>query len=473
VLSLALISNPGIAEDQNTDSGPVTIQGQSPVIFAPQSTTAINDGCIAEIFGRFGNGQDITCQANDVRISAVTNVIVAPGDGCDYVGDTVKFSADYEILLGASGPGSSRHDIGIYLGTDGSARDGNCLVDILPTGPDPFYTDLDGFNDDTDTTGYCFHDPKQPCNTAIGDTDGDGDQEDCEIDLDGDGNFGGACIEVTAGNLADTCGDIDQDPNPITHTILDLEIVCVDTDGDGLANLPNCTSWRQPGGNDLCLSPLFAFPGAPSKCRCESINVTGIPVPKTIEIVKNLVPATDLGVFDLDLDGGAVETTDAGDGGATGPLVVQAGTHSVSEFAGTDTDLSHYDTSIYCEDRVGRCVSDSTVHCIDDFTCDILDDGNGNDSDTCTRDIDGNIVATPVASCSSCTTIDVDVPDLQTQIVCTITNTNKCLNNSCDNGDACDGLETCEPTDGSCVAGTSLVCDDDNPCNGLQRSRDL
>ena len=61
--------------------------------------------------------------------------------------------------------------------------------------------------------------------------------------------------------------------------------MCIDDDGDGNLDLPYCTSWRQPGANELCLGPLYAFPGAPSKCRCDSINVGDeIPIPKTIEV---------------------------------------------------------------------------------------------------------------------------------------------------------------------------------------------
>jgi hypothetical protein len=34
----------------------------------------------------------------------------------------------------------------------------------------------------------------------------------------------------------------------------------------------------------------------------------------------------------------------------------------------------------------------------------------------------------------------------------------------CDDGDACNGLETCDPADGSCLPGTMLDCDDLDPC---------
>ncbi|HEU0035963.1 MAG TPA: multicopper oxidase domain-containing protein [Kofleriaceae bacterium] len=37
-------------------------------------------------------------------------------------------------------------------------------------------------------------------------------------------------------------------------------------------------------------------------------------------------------------------------------------------------------------------------------------------------------------------------------------------NASCSDGNACDGTETCDATTGTCAAGTSLNCDDGNPC---------
>src|SRR5262249_27569113 len=40
-----------------------------------------------------------------------------------------------------------------------------------------------------------------------------------------------------------------------------------------------------------------------------------------------------------------------------------------------------------------------------------------------------------------------------------------CVHSStCDDGDACNGVETCNPVDGSCGPGTPLTCDDGDPC---------
>ena len=68
--------------------------------------------------------------------------------------------------------------------------------------------------------------------------------------------------------IQDTCGDIDANHNPLFPSIT-LTVACIDPDQDGKLNLPNCTSWRQKGANDLCTSPAGAFPGSPSKCRCD------------------------------------------------------------------------------------------------------------------------------------------------------------------------------------------------------------
>lgn len=211
----------------------------------------VNNGCMRDIAGF-----DLVCTANDVRIASVANVVVAPGDSCAYPGDTVTFTADYNVLLTAQ----ARHDIGIYFSSDGDpnldgAYTGQCNINTLPYTPNPSpYTDLDGTTD-----------PWPGGNRASG----------CQ----------------------DWCGDIDDSPNPITATIT-VTAKCIDTDGDGKLNLPWCTSWRQPGDNSLCTSPLQAFPGAPSKCMCDTTGLTiPITVPPPALLVDKTVDANGDGTF--------------------------------------------------------------------------------------------------------------------------------------------------------------------------------
>jgi hypothetical protein len=43
-----------------------------------------------------------------------------------------------------------------------------------------------------------------------------------------------------------------------------------------------------------------------------------------------------------------------------------------------------------------------------------------------------------------------------------------CADVNCDDGDACTGVESCEPSTGKCLSGQPITCDDGDPCNGLE-----
>jgi len=174
-----------------------------------------------DIYQAYNGGGTLNCTANDVQLASVTDVTILD-DGCAFIGDTVTFDADYEIVLTAQ----ARHDIGIYLAEDGGdALFGTCEIATLP-----LITDLDGTTDELDgidmggKTGACTGNIAQPCNM----------DSDCDT-------VGGTC-EALGPGIQDTCGDIDDDPNPIITTITGLTITCLDNDFDGLVDLPNCTS---------------------------------------------------------------------------------------------------------------------------------------------------------------------------------------------------------------------------------------
>ena len=83
-------------------------------------------------------------------------------------------------------------------------------------------------------------------------------------------------------------------------------------------------------------------------CTFRNARQTG-----TIKIVKNLSPASDAGRFDLNVDGGAAEASDVGDGGSTGAVTVNTGTsHAISEVAHAGTSLTDYTSSYVC--KVGQ-----------------------------------------------------------------------------------------------------------------------
>jgi len=72
----------------------------------------------------------------------------------------------------------------------------------------------------------------------------------------------------------------------------------------------------------------------------------------TLEVVKQLSPTTDPGVFNLFIDGTQF-ATNVGNGGTTGVQTVTLGSHSVSEAAGLGTLLSDYSPiTVSCVDAV-------------------------------------------------------------------------------------------------------------------------
>jgi hypothetical protein len=195
-----------------------------------------------------GLSQTLTCTANDVRVARATNISIASGGQCDangcscIQGGQVTFTADYEIALSAT----ARYDIGVYFATDG--------------------------------------DPVNP-NTGARDGALTGQCKLVTLDNNNSLNF------VQLDGSPDDCGDINTPHNP-QRLRLTLTTLC--TPGlDGNLALPNCTSWRQPGSNEVCDDATDAFPGSPSKCNCEPGFTVGITVETgRIEVVKSAVEST-------------------------------------------------------------------------------------------------------------------------------------------------------------------------------------
>ena len=184
---------------------------------------------------------------------------------------------------------SSRHDVGIYFSLDGDpngdgALTGSCTVSTPAYGPAiDGWIDLDGTGDDTTNSndfGYCSTDggtsvasPATPCD---GGSPAGGDAQ-CVAAI----GAGATCEEFSG--LQDSCGDITSASNPLQPEVT-LTVTCVDTDADGQLDLPYCTSWRQPGGNELCLTPLAAYPGS----RCPSVivmRVLGFPLTYPVKLL--------------------------------------------------------------------------------------------------------------------------------------------------------------------------------------------
>jgi uncharacterized repeat protein (TIGR01451 family) len=181
-------------------------------------------------------GFNLNCTSNDVRVAGVaTNPDGTPkltilDDGCRFPGDTVDFTATFDVLLTAQ----ARYDIGIYFALDGDpnqdgALTGSCSITSLDANNTPGFVNLDA--------------------------------------------------------APDSCGDIDAAHNPLQPTITLLNVACVDRNNDRQLDFPNCISWRQPGSNELCTQPTDAFPGAPSKCKCDTGFSVPIDVPPATIVV--------------------------------------------------------------------------------------------------------------------------------------------------------------------------------------------
>lgn len=80
-----------------------------------------------------------------------------------------------------------------------------------------------------------------------------------------------------------------------------------------------------------------------------SVGVSGISVPPALlTVTKTLTPTTDPGRFNLQIDG-VTKAANIGNGGSTGPQPIMVlGAHTVSETAGTGTNLLNYASSINC-----------------------------------------------------------------------------------------------------------------------------
>jgi hypothetical protein len=206
--------------------------------------TATPVPCMQETAG-FG----LTCTANDVKIASAQNIFILD-DGCAFPGDDVTFTANFEVVLTAK----ERHDVGIWFSSDGDpnmdgALSGSCWASTPPYAPGTAWLDLDGTAD----------------------------------------SFSGTNISAAT---QDTCGDIDDTHSPM-YPAITMTVSCVDLDNDGKLNLPNCTSWRQPGSNDWCGDPTGAFPGSPSKCNCDlAFNIDIDVPPAELQVTKTAGDAT-------------------------------------------------------------------------------------------------------------------------------------------------------------------------------------
>src|ERR1019366_9372276 len=130
----------------------------------------------------------------------------------------------------------------------------------------------------------------------------------------------GTYEELDTGTPTDTCGDISTSDNNQVVTVEVDNVVCK-AGANGLLALPNCTSWQQPGGTILCVSPApnwpwvpAAVPGSPSKCNCDNGFTVPIQVQSpSVTVAKScnttISTGTGLTSCDAGAEGGQVKYT--------------------------------------------------------------------------------------------------------------------------------------------------------------------
>jgi Prealbumin-like fold domain len=139
---------------------------------------------------------------------------------------------------------------------------------------------------------------------------------------------------------------------------------------------PGAPGWTSSGfictGSTTAVTSVTLASGDNKTC-----TITNTAVPPKLTVNKTVVPSSDAGTFNLQIDGATAGTgANVGDGGTTGAVtVLTLGSHTVGETAGTNTTLSNYDTVIG-----GDCSAAGAVSLAlgDVKTCTITNTGKGN-----------------------------------------------------------------------------------------------
>ncbi|HEX6539924.1 MAG TPA: hypothetical protein VF155_12175, partial [Candidatus Dormibacteraeota bacterium] len=110
---------------------------------------------------------------------------------------------------------------------------------------------------------------------------------------------------------------------------------------------PPCTVTSPNGGTQTASGSTVSISlneGENVTCTFTNTRDTG-----QLTVNKTLVPSTDGGLFNLQIDGSTAGTgANVGNNGTTGAQTVTTGSHTVGETAGTSTSLSNYGSSVSC-----------------------------------------------------------------------------------------------------------------------------
>lgn len=276
-----------------------------------------------------------------------------------------------------------------------------------------------------------------PCNSdenTSEDWTGDG----IGLDNDGDGLYDMDDPDCEALPEADCFDGIDNDE--------DGAIDCADTDCAEAPDGPPCDT----GDQGICAVGTLTCSSGSETC------VTSIqPEPEncTDGLDNDCDGFADIDDIDCGGLGGCIDDIDCDDGNACN---------------GAET----------CDTSVGVCVSGTILECDDGNVC------NGTESChpilgcqegtplTCDNGLfcDGTETCDPVNGCqSSAAPCDPGTQSCNEDTnICEEIVTGCTGDSDCNNGNACDGTETCNITNGECIPGPPPDCDDGNVCNGTE-----
>jgi hypothetical protein len=179
------------------------------------------------------NANRLGCTASDIKIAeAISAVNVATGQSSCMAGTFFDLRATFKVNVTANARYDAAFFFNILGGVDARDVNGTCSESILTNGVGP------------------------------------------ALNLDND-----SCGDLNAGSYSN-----------ITFTI--PGVLCQDTNGDNLLNLPNCTSWHSNQGN-VCTGPSTAAPETKSKCNCDdTFQVPVVVEHPTIGVVKDASPTS-------------------------------------------------------------------------------------------------------------------------------------------------------------------------------------
>lgn len=202
-------------------------------------------------------------------------------------------------------------------------------------------------------------------------TNGANTMDACNLfDTDGDGNINYAVCVTTNSDPAVlqstttySCGDTKIDRCTSTAAIISSGTTSCAVSQQNTDPFPTGTSSPKDtqgactiqlstvGGAGAKLIDVCSYPSAqpnsdPSDCVIARNNAG------KLEVIKNLIPNNNAGLFNLQIDA-VTKAPNVGHNGTTGEIVYSTGNHTVGETAGTSTSLAGYSTTIVCKDLNG------------------------------------------------------------------------------------------------------------------------